>query len=429
MLENIKTQAAQNNESVRRFTEGCFKVNPGDPQSAAIPDAIVTFDGHGTLDKHEKYTPQQFVDLITAEKVKKGANIINNPYKLPQAVQVIEFIGCNIGLRPAPDKISYVEQVVEMLAKKSGYEHIQVRAFVYPNEYVDETHKETKYASLLVFGISGRALLLTKTESVQHTQLMRIQEQLTSEIKVLRDQKAALVIDYNEARTKLASYQNSVTDYNRLINSYKYTPKGYISKKEVNVEQVKRLSSELNALENRNRDLVLRYEATVNDNQPRIAQLINSIKTKETELNQNNKQITDLRSSVRSIANEKNIRHELNQDKFIVRTQAEQAKRKKPIEDEKNSSAGKNKSRKKAKSAQENPHEVPHAEIQESKTPITSVANQERYQIFIRRPFTHEKPQTLPRNSSSQASLQKLQKEKPYKNKPDEIPTTPKFRH
>lgn len=133
----LLANALEAKEEIRYFNEELFNFENNQTGNKGKGDTSVvtriTFLGHGgierygmdsTKDDNSGEPPEEFVERLLK------AN-------LPESVTTIDLLGCNIGLRPRPDQLSYAERVAELLDKKG--KNIKVNAITYLDN--QEQHK------------------------------------------------------------------------------------------------------------------------------------------------------------------------------------------------------------------------------------------------------------------------------------------------
>ena len=328
LFNHHASQAKMNGDTIRNFVPHCFKKNLSDPSSGNVPDPFMSFDGHGLLDTYAGRTPEQFVHLLTAEKLEGQTD---NPFKLPTTVQVIELMGCNIGLRPGPDTPNYAERVADLLAANPQYQHIQVRAFSHANAYTPEEGKTAKYASLyLVVEEQNRVLLFENNASHErYKTLWEERRQLEKESSHLKIVKNRLEEDVGKTKKAINDHPNVKADYEKLIKEFSFTPDGKRKRSEADKESVTRYTRELKAYEEEYQRSKPHYEDTIKQHPQKIAELTRQIQLIEQKRFEINKEITDIRNNVLCVTKGQNRREMLKEERFRALPQAEREAQKK----------------------------------------------------------------------------------------------------
>ncbi len=125
-----EARAENPQENAREFKRGCFdglNENPvkhitirGHGGFRGKKDAQIPIYGSSGSLTEDGYTVEEFYQKII-------------DFGLPESVERIDIIGCNIGLEK-PNKPSFAQQLVQLMAENPKYKHIEWRAFTYKDE-------------------------------------------------------------------------------------------------------------------------------------------------------------------------------------------------------------------------------------------------------------------------------------------------------
>lgn len=243
--ESVIAFASHSDESSKRIT---------------FIDTRITLRGHGaltgdiyggssTLDDHG-YTPNEFVATLISSGLLTSA-------------EELDLIGCQIGLQK-PGKLSYIQQVANLLYKHPEYQRIIIRGLLY-NDI------ENKYEALLVlrppkpYSKPTTAHLFTKSELSEYLNLTKSENIVRETIK-----------DIMKLNMEISTLEQLIEQQRSQVNTLQVEISSLENESKNLLTTIRNLDSKINTkkLNNKNPDRKYRGQKAEED---RLAQLRNQL--------------------------------------------------------------------------------------------------------------------------------------------------------